>query len=141
MSLLFALFAIASAALAPLAPAPLALAPAGPEAGTLSADEQAQVSDMSDEARAISELAGKLRKVRIATDVRYAKAGTRLRSCRVTTASGDAEIDAIPCAVTQECADRNPVGEREMAACTRDLGDMRIMALFEARSAGGDGKP
>lgn len=130
MSLLFALAALLGAD-----------AMAGPEAGTLSADESGQVSDMSDEARSINVLAGKLRKVRIAVDVHYAKAGAQLRSCRVMTSSGDAEIDAIPCAVTQECAERNPAGEREMAACTRDLGDIRLMAVFEARADGGGGKP
>jgi len=114
---------------------------AGPEAGTLSADEKGQVSEMSDEARSINALAVKLRKVRVAVDVRYGKDHTDLRSCRVTASSGDAEIDAIPCAVTQECAERNPAGEREMAACTRDLGDIRLMALFEARADGGEAKP
>lgn len=126
MSLLFALAALVTT---------------GPEAETLSADEQGQVSEMTDQAREITALARKLRAVRIAVDVRYGEGRAELRSCRVTTSGGDAEIDAIPCAVTQECAARNPANQRELAACTRDLGDMRVMALFEARAVGGDGKP
>lgn len=81
-------------------------------------------------------LAKKLGTVKVKVDTKKRQGVLVLTKCRLTRGSGDAAIDAIPCAVAQLCADEKPNKARVMEACVVEKSQERIDALaLERRMA------
>jgi hypothetical protein len=80
-------------------------------------------------------LAGKLRQVRVKANTKKRDGVLILTKCRMTRGSGDPEIDAIPCAVAQTCADERPTKAAVMQACLVEKSQERIDALVMERRA------
>ena len=86
-------------------------------------------------------LASKLRTVKVRAITKKREGVLVLSKCRITRSSGDADIDAIPCAVAQLCADEKPTKTQVMQACIVEKSQERIDTLvLERRGAREEGK-
>ncbi len=54
-----------------------------------------------------------------------------LRSCRVTNGSGNAEMDAVPCTIAQECMADTPPNRRALQNCVEERSQPRLDQLVE----------
>jgi len=80
-------------------------------------------------------LARKLRQIQV--DMKLGKQAGKmaLLRCRITRASGEAELDAIPCDVAQQCIAEEPTTRKQLEKCVEAKSNLRIDAILAARRA------
>ncbi|WP_294333401.1 hypothetical protein [uncultured Sphingomonas sp.] len=61
--------------------------------------------------------------------------GVSLQRCRILRGSGQADLDAIPCDVAEQCVASGVPTRRELKACVEDRSTDRINAVLAARRA------
>lgn len=83
-----------------------------------------------DPADEIVVIARKMRSMRINMKAPRRDGRLVLERCRVTRSSGDAEIDAVPCAVAQACSDEGVTTRKALDNCviTRSVAQARSIA-------------
>ncbi|MBO9671596.1 MAG: hypothetical protein J7485_13895 [Sphingobium sp.] len=63
-----------------------------------------------------------------------------LERCRVSRSSGDAELDAVPCEVTQACMTSNPKTRKDLRICVEQRSQLRINEIAARRRAARSGQ-
>lgn len=61
--------------------------------------------------------------------------GVSLQRCRILRGSGQADLDAIPCDVAEQCVASGIPTRRELKACVEDRSTDRINAILAVRRA------
>jgi hypothetical protein len=64
-----------------------------------------------------------------------------LERCRITRPSGDAELDVVPCAVTQSCFADAPADRKALQHCVEARSQVRLDEIVARRRAAGMGQP
>ncbi|WP_167737565.1 hypothetical protein [Sphingomonas parva] len=78
-------------------------------------------------------LAQKLRRIDVAMKLRKKDGKAVLQRCALTRASGEAELDAIPCDVARLCMADGVTSRRQLEACVEQRSEKRIDAIIAAR--------
>ncbi len=76
-----------------------------------------------------------LRMIRVDLKTDKHPGGVTLQRCRILRGSGQADLDAIPCDVAEQCAALGVPTRRELKACVEDRSTDRINAVLAARRA------
>ncbi|WP_010544502.1 hypothetical protein [Sphingomonas elodea] len=76
-----------------------------------------------------------LRMIRVDLKAGKHAGGMTLQRCRILRGSGQADLDAIPCDVAEQCVASGVPTRRELKACVEDRSTDRINALLAARRA------
>ena len=78
-------------------------------------------------------IARKLRRINVNMKLVKWDGAMVLRRCEVTRASGEAELDAIPCAIAEACVAEGVNTRKQLVACVEDKSNRRINAIIAAR--------
>ena len=76
-------------------------------------------------------IAGKMRFINVDIKAPKRKGKLVLERCRIKTGTGNAEIDAIPCAVATDCMAAAPTSRRVLEACVEERSNTRLDEIFD----------
>lgn len=80
-------------------------------------------------------IARKMRQIEVDMKLGRHDGSLALLRCRVTRPSGEAELDAIPCEVAQQCMAQAPSNKKQLVGCVENMSNRRIDAIVAARRA------
>ncbi|HEY1125560.1 MAG TPA: hypothetical protein VGE65_07995 [Sphingobium sp.] len=83
-------------------------------------------------------IARKMQMIRV--DIKAPKRNGQLvlERCRISRSSGDAELDAVPCAVTQACMAEKPADRKVLRICVERQSKLRLEEIAAGRRAARD---
>jgi hypothetical protein len=88
----------------------------------------------------IAVIARKMRLIKV--DIKAPRRNGQLvmERCRVTRSSGDAELDAVPCSVTQACMADNPADRKTLGRCVEERSQVVLDQIAARRRAARSGQ-
>lgn len=78
-------------------------------------------------------VARQLRMIKVDLKTDKHKEGMTLQRCRILRGSGQADLDAIPCDVAQQCVEDGVATRHALKTCVEDQSTDRINAVLAAR--------
>lgn len=88
----------------------------------------------------ITVIARKMRLIRVSIKAPERNGRLVLERCRISRSSGDAELDAVPCEVTQACMSTRPADRKTLALCVEERSQVRLDEIVARRRAARGGQ-